>query len=77
MHIGKIMIEEGSPAVDWRNGFHDLEVSITVVMLREVQKVSGSILINCDVDSRHLIQSHIMVTHCQYDGHQVAYSAGQ
>lgn len=72
LHVGECVVEICSPSVDWWNGLHYLAISITVEMLREEDVVGWTIVVSCDVDAWHFVQSDIVVANCQNHWHQMA-----
>lgn len=59
--IRESMIKEGSSSVDWRNSFHNLKVPVAIKVLRKIDKIGRSIVINGNIDSWHLIEAHIVI----------------
>jgi hypothetical protein len=44
--IRESVIKEGSSSVDWRNRFHNLKVPVAIKVLRKIDKIGRSIIIN-------------------------------
>ena len=82
MHISRVQkdivrIGEGkrcnsSPTLHWRHSFYDLELRVSVVMLRKIKKESRAFVAESYINSRKFIQACIMVSHGYADRHHIA-----
>ena len=82
MHISRVQedivrIGEGkgcnsSPTLHWRHSFYDLELRVSVVMLRKIKKESRAFVTESYINSRKFIQTCIMVSHGYANRHHIA-----
>lgn len=75
--VRESMGKESPSAIYGRNCFHDFEVAITIVVLWEIQKIGWPIVINCDIDAWHLVETNIVISYSENQRHQVPNSRGQ
>lgn len=76
-HIRERKLQNSPSVIDRRDSLDDMPIEIAIVVLREIDEISRTVVIDSDVDTRELIQAHIMVADYTDDRHQIAQSGSE
>jgi hypothetical protein len=72
MYIGKGIPKYRSSMFNGRHTFDHVAVKVAIIVLREVDKVSRTIVVYCDVYAWKLVETNIMISYCRYYRHKIS-----
>lgn len=60
--VGEVVSEHSAPMFQRWHPLHYLTVQIEIVVLREIKEIGRTVVIYCDINSRQLVKTHVVIT---------------
>ena len=74
MDVGKGIAKDSATMFDWWDTFDYIPIKVAIVVLREVDKIGGAVVIYSNIDTWKLVQTNIMIAYYTDNRHQIAKS---